>query len=252
MNYIETYDRLVQKRLNQPAIGQYIECHHIVPKSEGGSNDKSNLVKLTAREHFIAHLLLAKIYDDVKMHYALNMMTIKSMNHQRTFKITSRQYDYIKRLMAKKQSEHYKTKENHPMFGRHHTDESKRKNSESHKGSKNPRYGKLVSIETRQKISNALKGRKKTSTMSEDARKRLSEQRKGKRLSDLAYQHAKQKLSKHVGQYDDNGDLLKVYDSVSSTAKAIGVSIFAISKCCRGKMKRCRGFVFKFMENPDE
>lgn len=45
-------------------------------------------------------------------------------------------------MVARKQSEHYKSKENHPMFGRHHTDESKRKNSESHKGSKNPRYGK--------------------------------------------------------------------------------------------------------------
>ena len=31
----------------------YYEKHHIQPKSLGGSNKKENLVRLTAREHFI-------------------------------------------------------------------------------------------------------------------------------------------------------------------------------------------------------
>jgi hypothetical protein len=39
----------------------YTEKHHIIPKSLGGSNLKNNLVRLTAREHFICHLLLTKI-----------------------------------------------------------------------------------------------------------------------------------------------------------------------------------------------
>lgn len=41
--------------------GEYFETHHIVPKSLGGTDDKNNLVNLTAREHYIAHLLLVKI-----------------------------------------------------------------------------------------------------------------------------------------------------------------------------------------------
>lgn len=39
----------------------YTEKHHIIPSSLGGSNDKSNLVTLTAKEHFICHLLLTKM-----------------------------------------------------------------------------------------------------------------------------------------------------------------------------------------------
>lgn len=81
MNYLVTYNKLIQHRRDNLIVDGYCEMHHIVPRSEGGSNDESNLVKLTAREHFIAHLLLAKIYDDIKMHYALNMMTVKSRNH---------------------------------------------------------------------------------------------------------------------------------------------------------------------------
>ena len=48
-------------RIIDPAI--YYEKHHIIPKSIGGTNDISNLVYLTAREHFIAHWLLFKIYE---------------------------------------------------------------------------------------------------------------------------------------------------------------------------------------------
>ena len=38
----------------------YKERHHIVPRSEGGSDEPSNIVSLTAREHFLAHWLLYK------------------------------------------------------------------------------------------------------------------------------------------------------------------------------------------------
>lgn len=41
----------------------YYECHHIKPRSLGGADDKNNIVKLTAREHFICHWLLVKMFD---------------------------------------------------------------------------------------------------------------------------------------------------------------------------------------------
>lgn len=56
----------------------YTEKHHIVPKSLGGNNSKENLVKLTAKEHFICHRLLPKITsgpDRNKMIYALYCIT---------------------------------------------------------------------------------------------------------------------------------------------------------------------------------
>ena len=62
MNYKLIYSKLIYKALKRNGIEGYFELHHIVPKSLGGLDDKSNLIKLTAREHFIAHFLLAKIY----------------------------------------------------------------------------------------------------------------------------------------------------------------------------------------------
>lgn len=38
------------------------ETHHVLMKSMGGTNDPSNLVKLTPREHFLAHWLLWRIH----------------------------------------------------------------------------------------------------------------------------------------------------------------------------------------------
>lgn len=41
---------------------QYFEVHHILPRSLGGTNEPSNLIKLSAGDHYFAHLCLAKIY----------------------------------------------------------------------------------------------------------------------------------------------------------------------------------------------
>jgi hypothetical protein len=73
-----------------------LENHHIVPSSCGGSNDKSNRVYLTTREHLICHLLLVKIYKHnpvfrKKMIYALWWM-IKTRNKISGVRVTSHAY----------------------------------------------------------------------------------------------------------------------------------------------------------------
>lgn len=75
----------------------YTEIHHIIPQSLGGSNDKDNLVELTAREHFICHWLLVKMTEGDergKMLYALQGMRAenKFQNRYHT-KITARVYE---------------------------------------------------------------------------------------------------------------------------------------------------------------
>ena len=62
MDYRQIYNCLVDKRRQDPPQNGYVERHHIVPKCLGGNDEISNLVILTAREHYIAHILLAKIY----------------------------------------------------------------------------------------------------------------------------------------------------------------------------------------------
>jgi hypothetical protein len=74
--WLKHYIALISSRSNRP-IPKIHEKHHIIPGSMGGSDDKSNLVALTLREHYVAHLLLTKFTtgkDRSKMGYALNMM----------------------------------------------------------------------------------------------------------------------------------------------------------------------------------
>jgi len=95
MNYQTIYDNLIHKAQNRQLVG-YTERHHIIPKSLGGSNKKDNLVHLTAREHYVAHRLLVKIYKPVggeahkKMVYAMWFLS-KTLVEQR--KISSRAYE---------------------------------------------------------------------------------------------------------------------------------------------------------------
>lgn len=60
MNYIRIYNELIHHALEREYPDCYFEKHHIIPKSMGGTDD--NIVNLTFKEHYIAHLLLAKIY----------------------------------------------------------------------------------------------------------------------------------------------------------------------------------------------
>jgi hypothetical protein len=90
--YKKWYDKLMSKRqlniLNKKS--NYCESHHIIPKSLGGSNTKNNLVLLSAREHFIAHLLLTKFtvgQANQKMHWALHRIAFSSSRKYSWFKI---------------------------------------------------------------------------------------------------------------------------------------------------------------------
>lgn len=62
MNYEKIYNSLIDKRKRELCTDRFVEIHHVVPRFCGGTNDKSNLVALSLREHFIAHLLLYKMY----------------------------------------------------------------------------------------------------------------------------------------------------------------------------------------------
>ena len=76
MNYQNIYIRLIEHAKQRTVQTGYVEKHHILPRSLGGKDEIENMVSLTAREHFIAHLLLAKIYGG-KMIYAVFMMSTR-------------------------------------------------------------------------------------------------------------------------------------------------------------------------------
>lgn len=87
-----------QSRSLTPDI--YVEKHHIIPRSLGGNNSKSNIVNLTAREHFVCHLLLTKMTTNnsmYKMKHALNMISnVKNIGKGR-YVPSSRIYEYVRK-----------------------------------------------------------------------------------------------------------------------------------------------------------
>lgn len=106
MNYIKLYDSLIlnaknknRKKLNKNNKNYiYYEKHHIIPKCVGGSDDNSNLVLLTAKEHYLAHKLLIKIYSgNRKIALAYHRMTFDKKHDQY---ICSRDYEYAKELIS--------------------------------------------------------------------------------------------------------------------------------------------------------
>ena len=103
MNYQRIYNNLINKRISSTPEG-YVERHHIIPKSIGGSNDSDNLVALTAREHFIAHLLLSKMFPEnsiswIKMQKALLRMFSVSINQHRYS--PSKWYSYCREQVSR-------------------------------------------------------------------------------------------------------------------------------------------------------
>ena len=105
MNKYETWYRAITERAQTRSIDGYVERHHIHPRSLGGSDNKDNLVDLTAREHFICHWLLTKMYTGeakFKMIYALNGMKRGNEFAQRyETKITARVYENLKQEFSK-------------------------------------------------------------------------------------------------------------------------------------------------------
>ena len=74
--YTVWYWALIESRKNVLA-SKKTHSHHIVPRSLGGIDDATNLVNLTPREHFIAHMLLSRMFsgaDKARMIFAARQM----------------------------------------------------------------------------------------------------------------------------------------------------------------------------------
>lgn len=110
--YYKTYNQLIDKCIQMESDGypddMYTEVHHILPKCMGGTNDKSNLVKMPARYHIVAHMLLACAFpDNKKIIYAVNIMFISSTSNSSRnnsiSKISTRLAAKFRETMSKQQ-----------------------------------------------------------------------------------------------------------------------------------------------------
>lgn len=99
------YEGLMDKARCRNIPATYTEVHHVIPRSFGGSDCPFNLVRLTYREHFVAHWLLTKFHDGLnlqKMQFAIYAMSLRP-NGQRI--VSSWQFDVVKRALADMRAE---------------------------------------------------------------------------------------------------------------------------------------------------
>lgn len=110
MNYRRVYALIVSRakqeeklKLRKKGNGTYYEAHHILPRSlfPLWIKRKSNIVLLTAREHFFCHQLLTKIYPGPQMFLALcAFISRPNTDIKEGYKITSREYERIRILYS--------------------------------------------------------------------------------------------------------------------------------------------------------
>lgn len=116
--YTKWYLSIIDNASNR-ITDEYCENHHILPKCLGGTNNKENIARLTARQHYICHLLLTRMVSGdarKKMVYAFWILSNRTSNKN------SRTYQSAREAFST------------AMKQRKHTEESKRKMSAAQKG----------------------------------------------------------------------------------------------------------------------
>lgn len=98
-----------------------------------------------------------------------------------------------------------------------------------------------ISEETKKKISKTLKG----NIISDSTRKKLSNSMKGKLLG------ANSPCAKRVVQYDMQGNLIKIWDSISDVKRELNLNQGNIGKCCNNKIdgdawKTTGGYIWRY------
>lgn len=162
--YKKWYDAIIIAAQTRGAVDGYNENHHIVPQCLGGTNEQCNLVTLTAKEHFICHMLLPRFTTgDAKkrMWYSAHLMAQVSRDYQDRYKPSARTYEMLKIKFSEVHSDR--------LTGRRLTDDHRRKISEGGKG-------RVSSPETIEKRRAACTGQQRTAEQKE----RMSLAQKGR------------------------------------------------------------------------
>lgn len=155
--YTRWYYSIVQRAQTRVLINTYTEKHHIVPRSLGGDDSAENLVRLTAREHFVCHLLLTKMTTGKalrSMSYAAWQMTF--INGRPRHNTSSRTYEYLRKLLSETYKGVPKTKS--WWTGKKHTKKTLLKQADVKRGINNPNFGVIQKPEWNKKKSEAQIG----------------------------------------------------------------------------------------------
>jgi hypothetical protein len=251
-----------------------------------GGNEEENLIDLFAREHFIAHKLLAHENKDNKsLVFAWTCMAFPANKYEHRCEISPEEYEEAKKAISqamsgRKLSDETKNKLSAIKTGKPCSEKSKLRTSETHKGVpfseehkkkiSESLTGRVFSDEHKLNISKAKTGRTLSATEkaariavgkmnkgrkhSEESKAKISVANKGKKVS----QESREKMSNakkgkkpatmiRVGQYDVcTGCLIKEFESITAASRDIGISNSYLTRCIK-KNKPVGGFNWKII-----
>jgi group I intron endonuclease len=224
--------------------------HHICPISFGAdksfSKESWNIIVLTEREHFIAHLILYKCYGGKMVHAFWNFQ----------FKNTTTYYKGINSRQYKKLREEYCIRCSINSKGHSLNQEAKEKISKKLINNKNG-LGKKKSIKEKENLrilhldkNNFFYGKIYT----EEEKQKIKEQVKGSKNPFYNKKHStKTKLLMSL----NNGmkrkvlciDTNEIFDSVTDASNKMGITISSISKCCLKRQKTAGKLCWKYLSD---
>jgi hypothetical protein len=162
-HYLNRYNKFINALKNQ-SIDGYFEKHHIVPRSMGGSDDASNLIKLTGRQHYLAHWMLWKAYGG-SMTRAFFMMSCVKEGQCKSSKV----YDKARTQYAEEVKKQMALRPNVPKFTPEHREKLRQ-----------AKLGKKLSAEHRANVGKARIG----IPLSEETKRKISMTKQAKRIAE--------------------------------------------------------------------
>lgn len=180
-HHYNRYQRFIGSLRGQSVDG-YAEVHHIVPRSLGGSDDADNLIRLTARQHYIAHWMLARaiIGSAARAFFMMSNFGKYGQVNSTTYQIARQEYanlvgEQMRGRVMPPVSDETREKQRQAKLGRKLTPEHIEKVrltrigkkmgaefchkvSEAKRGKGNGRLGCSMPEETKQRIGDAQRG----------------------------------------------------------------------------------------------
>lgn len=129
------------------------------------------------------------------------------------------------------------------VLGRIHKQSTKDKISVSN-------MGRIISIESRIKISKTLTGRK-NGPPSEETKRKISESQKWRTCPNIEQakiylERARLKIIKAIDHIDNNGNIIKYYVSAADAGRDLNIDPKRISMCVIGSRKHYKGMKFQY------